>query len=184
MQQNKGLTIAEPSGKIGVLIPGLGAVSTTFIAGVFAVLKGLAKPIGSLTQLGTIRLGKRTEDRVPLIKDFAKLAEIEDLVFGGWDIFEDNCYQSAVNAGVLEQNLLDKVRPELERITPMKAVFDKNYVKKLDGTHVKTGASKYDLAMQLIDDCKRFKDENNLDRLVMIWCASTEIYLKKTETHE
>ncbi|MFC1477051.1 inositol-3-phosphate synthase [candidate division KSB1 bacterium] len=184
MANDNGLQILEPQGRLGVLIPGLGAVSTTFIAGVIAVLKGLAQPIGSLTQMGTIRLGKRTEDRVPMIKDFIPLAGLEDLVFGGWDIFEDNCYQSAMNAGVLEEKLLDMIRQELEAVGPMKAVFDKNYVKKLDGTHVKKAATKYELAQQLIEDCRQFKADNDLDRLVMIWCGSTEIFMKQSEVHQ
>ncbi len=184
MANNKGMQIAEPAGKLGVLIPGLGAVSTTFMAGIFAVLKGLAKPIGSLTQMGTIRLGKRTDDRVPKIKDFIPIPELKDLVFGGWDIFEDNCYESAKNAGVLEESLIEKVRPELEQIKPMKAVFDKNYVKKLDGVNVKKGANKFELAQQLIEDCKNFKETHGVDRMVMIWCASTEIFMKPTENHQ
>ena len=135
----KAAKIEEPRGKLGVLIPGLGAVSTTFIAGVEAVKKGIAKPIGSLTQMGTIRLGKRTDKRVPAIKDFVPLANIEDLVFGGWDIYNDNCFQSASNAGVLEKSLLEQVRPEIEKIVPWKAVFDQEYVKRLQGPNVKSG---------------------------------------------
>ena len=133
----KGLKIEEPEGKLGILLPGLGAVSTTFIAGVNMVKKGLKKPFGSLTQMGTIRLGKRNENRVPKIKDFIKLANINDLVFGGWDIFSDNCYQSALKSGVLKKEDLETVKEELEVIKPWKAVFDKTYVKKLDGTNVK-----------------------------------------------
>jgi len=184
MPESKGLHIAEPRGKLGVLIPGLGAVSTTFIAGVYAILKGLSKPIGSLTQMGTIRLGKRTEGRVPMIKDFVPLASLDDLVFTGWDIFEEDCYRSALNAGVLDKELLDQIRPELENIKPLKAVFDKKFVKNLDGTHVKKGADKYELAQQLIEDCNNFKNEHNLDRMIVIWCASTETFMKPTETHQ
>ncbi len=180
---DNGLKIDKPTGKLGVLIPGLGAVSTTFIAGVYASLKGIAKPLGSLTQMGHIRLGKRTEKRSPKIKDFVPLAEMNDLVFGGWDIYEENCYEAATNAGVLSKEHLDGVKDELEKIKPMKAVFDKKYVKKLDGTNVKTGKTKYDLALQLMDDIENFKKENNLDRIIMIWCGSTEIYLQVTETH-
>jgi len=128
------VTIEKPKGKLGVLLPGLGAVATTFIAGVSAIRKGIAKPIGSLTQMGTIRLGKRTERRVPKIKDFIELSDLNDLVFAGWDIFTDNVYEAALNAGVLQKNLLDKVQDEIEKIKPMKAVFDQNYVKKLHGT--------------------------------------------------
>src|SRR5213075_1773403 len=133
----KGVKIEAPSGKLGVLIPGLGAVSTTFIAGVEAIKKNIAKPIGSLTQLGTIRLGKRTQKRVPAIKDFVPLANLNDLVFGGWDIYDDNCYEGAMKAGVLEKSLLDQVRPEVEKIKPWKAVFSQNYVKRLQGPNVK-----------------------------------------------
>src|SRR5512142_2631651 len=149
------------------MLVGLGAVSTTFIAGVLAVRKGIARPIGSLTQMGTIRLGKRTEARSPLIKDFLPLAELDDLVFGGWDIFEDNAYESAVNAGVLEPALLAQVRPELEAIRPWPAVFDRRYVKRLDGPNVKRGANKKDLAEQVVQDIRRFKAENKCDRMVI-----------------
>ncbi len=180
---SNGLNNKKPTGKLGVLIPGLGAVSTTFIAGVYACIEGISKPIGSLTQMGTIRLGKRTDKKSPNIKDFVPLADIKDLVFGGWDIFPDNCYESACTAGVLDERLLEKIKPALERIKPMKAVFDKKYVKKLDGSHVKSAPSKYELAQQLIDDCNRFKEENGCDRLVMIWCGSTEIFLQQSDTH-
>ena len=177
-------TIEKPKGKLGILLPGLGAVATTFISGVTAIRKGIAKPIGSLTQMGTIRLGKRTEKRVPKIKEFIELTELNDLVFGGWDIFEDNVYQAALNAGVIQQDLLDKVRGEIEQIKPMKAVFDQNYVKKLHGTHVKKAKTKFDYAHQLMDDIGNFKKLNNLDRMVMVWCASTEIFLTKDPVHE
>src|SRR5215475_5131213 len=138
----KGVEIAEPKGKLDVLLVGLGAVSTTFIAGVEAIKRGLSEPIGSLTQMGTIRLGKRTEGRSPLIKDFVPLADISDLVFGAWDIFEDNAYEAAVNAGVLDRTLLDQIKPQLSKIKPIKAVFDQKYVKRLSGDHVKTGKTK------------------------------------------
>src|SRR5215467_1636969 len=161
----------------------MGAVSTTFMAGVEAVKKKVAEPIGSLTQLGTIRLGKRTDKRVPLIKDFVPLAGIQDLVFGGWDIYNDNCYESAVKAGVLEKSLLDSVRPEVEKIKPMKAVFSQDYVKRLSGPNVKSGKSKMDLAEQLMDDIDKFKAQHNVTRMVMVWCGSTEIYLKAEATH-
>jgi len=167
-------TIKKPTGKLGVLLPGLGAVGTTVIAGVEAIRKGIAQPFGSLTQMGTIRLGKRTEKRVPKIKDFVELAEIDDLVFAGWDIFTDNVYESALNAGVLQKELLDQVKPEIERIKPMKAVFDQHYVKKLNGSNVKKGATKYDLAQMLIEDYFNFQREKYLDRMVTVWCASTE----------
>jgi myo-inositol-1-phosphate synthase len=161
----------------------MGAVSTTTIAGVIAVRRGLAAPIGSLTQMGTVRLGKRTEGRSPLIKDFVPLASLNDVVFGGWDIFEDNSYEAAKTAGVLEQGLLDKIRPELEAIKPMSAVFDRRYVKRLDGPNVKKGKNKKDLAEQLREDMRRFKQENTCDRLVMVWCGSTEVYLTESPAH-
>jgi myo-inositol-1-phosphate synthase len=178
------VAIAPAQGKLGILLVGLGAVSTTFIAGVFAVRKGLAKPIGSLTQMGTIRLGKRTDNRTPLIKDFVPLASLEDLVFGGWDIFEDNCYEAAKTAGVLDARLLEQIRPELEGIKPMKAVFDRQYVKRLDGPNVKTGATKRDLAEQVRADIRNFKQANGLDRLVVIWCGSTEIFMQEGPAHQ
>jgi myo-inositol-1-phosphate synthase len=161
----------------------MGAVSTTTIAGTLAVRKGLAKPIGSLTQMGTVRLGKRTEGRSPLIKDFVPLASLDDIVFGGWDIFEDNSYEAAKTAGVLTVELLEQIRPELEQIRPWPAVFDRQYVKRLDGPNVKKGKNKRELAEQLREDIRRFKDENSLDRLVMVWCGSTEIYLTESPAH-
>jgi len=170
-------------GKLGVLTPGMGAVATTFVAGVYAVRQGHGKPIGSLTQMGTIRLGKRTEKRVPLIKDFVSLSGLNDLVFGGWDIFEDNMYAAAVNAGVLEQQTLGSIRSELENIRPMPAVFDQNYVKRLSGTNVKKGKTKMDLADQLRRDIQNFKSEYAATRLVMIWCASTEVYIEPSPVH-
>jgi myo-inositol-1-phosphate synthase len=175
--------IAKPTGKLGVLIPGLGAVGTTFIAGVLNVRRGMAAPIGSLTQMGTIRLGKRTEGRSPLIKDFVPLSGLDDLVFGGWDIFEDNAYEAAKAAAVLSDEHLNNVRDDLEAIQPMKAVFDHEYVKRLDGPHVKTGASKMELAEQLRQDIRAFRQAHGLERAVMIWCGSTEIFLERTGTH-
>ena len=174
----KGVEIQPAKGKLGVLLPGMGAVGTTVIAGTELVRKGLAKPIGSLTQIGTIRLGKRTDDNVPLIKDFVPLADLNDIVFGGWDIFPDNAYESAKNAGVLTNEHLEMVKPELEAIKPMKAVFDPQYVKRLDGPNKKTGKTKMDLAEQLMDDMKNFIKDNNLDRLVIVWTGSTETYLE------
>lgn len=169
---------------MGVLLPGLGAVATTFIAGVMAIRKGIARPFGSLTQMGTIRLGKRTDKRVPMIKDFVELADINDLVFGGWDIFTDDVYKAALNAGVLDKDLLNQVREDIESITPWKAVFDQNYVKKLHGDHVKKADTKYDHAQMLTEDIQRFKEEHDLDRMVMIWCASTEVFMKRDPVHE
>jgi myo-inositol-1-phosphate synthase len=176
--------IAPAQGKLGILLVGLGAVSTTFIAGVFAIRKQLAKPIGSLTQMGTIRLGKRTDNRTPLIKEFVPLAGLNDLVFGGWDIFEDNCYEAAKTAGVLDERLLEQIRPELEAIKPMKAVFDRQYVKRLDGPNVKKGKNKRDLADQVREDIRNFKQANGLDRLVVIWCGSTEIFMQEGPAHQ
>jgi myo-inositol-1-phosphate synthase len=166
-----------------VLLVGLGAVSTTTIAGVLAIRKGIAKPIGSLTQMGTVRLGKRTEGRSPRITDVVPLAALDDLVFGGWDIFEDDCYAAARTAGVIETSLLDKVRPELERIRPWPAVFDRRYVKRLDGPNVKKGRNKKELAEQVVSDIRTFKADNQLDRLVMIWCGSTEVFMTESPAH-
>jgi myo-inositol-1-phosphate synthase len=181
---SKGMKIDPPQGKLGVVLPGMGAISSTLIAGVEAIKKGLAKPIGSLTQMGTIRLGKRTENRIPAIKDFVPLTSINDLVFGGWDIFSDNIYEAGVKAKVLERSLLDQIRPEIEGISPWPAAFDKSYVKKLDGTHVKKAANKMELAEQIQDDIKSFQQRNNLTRTVMVWCASTEIFLKPEAVHQ
>jgi myo-inositol-1-phosphate synthase len=175
--------IQEARGKLGVLLVGMGAVSTTTIAGVLAIRKGLAKPIGSLTQMGTIRLGKRTEGRSPKITEVVPLAGLDDLVFGGWDIFEEDCYSAARTAGVIEPSLLDQIRPEMERIKPWPAVFDQRYVKRLQGPNVKKGPNKRDLAEQVIADIRRFKAENKLDRLVMVWCGSTEIFMIESPVH-
>jgi myo-inositol-1-phosphate synthase len=165
-------------------MPGLGAVATTFISGVMAIRKGIARPYGSLTQMGTIRLGKRTDKRVPKIKDFVELADLNDLVFGGWDIFTDNVYTAAIKAGVINKETLDKVKDDIQSITPWKAVFDQNYVKKLTGENVKKAETKYDYAQMLIEDIQNFKKEHDLDRMVTIWCASTEIYMKPHPVHE
>jgi myo-inositol-1-phosphate synthase len=175
--------IRPASGKLGILTPGMGAVSSTFVAGVLAIRNGLGQPIGSLTQMGTIRLGKRTEKRIPKIKDFVPLADLQDLVFGGWDIFEDNLYEVAVQARVLEKELLERIRPELESIQPMPAVFDRNYVRRLNGTYIKQGATKMDLAEQLRDDLRSFKSFHHLDRMVVIWCGSTEIFIQPGSVH-
>jgi myo-inositol-1-phosphate synthase len=180
----KGIDIAPAKGKLGILLVGLGAVATTTIAGVMAIRKGLAKPIGSLTEMGTIRLGKRTDNRSPKIREFVPLAELDDLVFGGWDIFEDNVYESAKHAGVLEDTLLDQIKDEMSAIKPMSAVFDRHYVKRLDGPNVKKGKNKKDLADQLIADIRNFKKANNCDRLVMVWTGSTEIYMTQAPCHQ
>ncbi len=176
--------IKQPKGRLGVLLPGLGAVSTTFVAGVESVRRGLSRPVGSLTQMNTIRLGKRTDANAPLIKDFIALAELDQLVFGAWDPVPDNGYESAVNAGVLQREHLDPIRDFLEAIEPMPAVFDPAYVKKLDGPNVKRGANKRELAEQLREDIRSFIRDNECDRAVMVWCASTEIYLQRGPQHQ
>ncbi len=174
--------IAPPEGGLAVLLPGLGAVSTTFIAGVAAVRKGLAQPIGSLTQMGTIRLGKRTDKRSPMIKDFAPRASLEDLSFAAWDIFSENAYDAAVHAGVLETSLLEQVKDDLKAVEPRTAVFDQDYVKRLHGTHVKKG-NRMELAEQLMGDIAAVRKQTGASRAVMIWCASTETYLSASEAH-
>ncbi len=166
------------------MLVGLGAVSTTFIAGVEAIKRGIAEPVGSLTQMATIRLGKRTDNRAPLIRDFVPLAALEDLVFGAWDIFEENAYEAALHAGVLERELVNQLKEPLQDLKPMKAVFDQHYVKRLNGTHIKQGANKMELAEQLMEDIASFKRVNECDRLVMIWCASTEIFMQCGEQHQ
>jgi len=176
--------IDPPKGRLGVLLPGMGAVATTFIAGTHLIRKKLARPYGSLTQMQRIRLGKRTNARFPLIKEFVPLARIEDFVFGGWDIFKDNAYQTTLKAGVLPQDLLKPVQKELSRIVPLPAVFDRDYVKKLDGPNVKKGRNKMALAQMLIKDIQQFKKKNKLTRCVMVWCGSTEVYMKPKKTHE
>jgi myo-inositol-1-phosphate synthase len=179
----KGIAIAPAEGKLGILLVGLGAVSTTFVAGVEAIKRGLAEPVGSLTQMGTIRLGKRTDARVPKIKDFVPLASLDDIVFGAWDIFKDNAFDAAMKAGVLEKDLLNQVSEQLASLKPMPAVFEQNYVKRLHGENVKTGKNKMELAEQLIADIADFKTKNGCDRLVMVWAASTEIFLEESECH-
>ena len=168
--------IKSNSGKLGVLMPGLGAVSTTFIAGSLAIKAGVSSPIGSFTQMGTIRLGKRNENREVPVNDFVPLAKVDDLVFGGWDIFEDDCYEAAIKAGVLDKELLDQIKPELSSIKPMEAVFDKKFVKKLNGTYIKSVKGHRNSIEALRQDIREFKKTNNLDRAVMIWCGSTEVY--------
>lgn len=179
----KGVDIAPAEGKLGVLLVGLGAVSTTFVAGVEAIKRGIAQPIGSLTQMGTVRLGKRTDNNVPRIKDFVPLASLDDIVFGAWDIFPDNAFDAAMNAGVLEKDLLNQVSEQLTSLKPMSAVFEQNYVKRLHGENVKSGKNKMELAEQLIDEIARFKSENGCARLVMVWAASTEIFLEEADVH-
>ena len=175
--------IAPAKGKLGVLLPGMGAVATTFMAGVELVRKGKSTPVGSLTQLGTIRLGKRTDNHSPLIKKFVPLADLNDLVFGGWDIFKDNAYEAASNAGVLSKEDLLKVKPFLSKINPMKAAFDKEYVKRLDGTYIKKAKNKYELALQLKEDIANFRKASRVTRLVTCWCGSTEVFITPEDVH-
>ncbi len=176
--------IEAANGKLGVLIPGLGAVATTLIAGVEAIRQGLSQPIGSLTQMGNIRLGKRTENRYPLIKDFVPLTDLHDIVFGGWDIYEDNVYEAASKAKVLEPALLNAIKPQLQALKPMKAVFDKSFIKNLDGKNEKKANTKFDLAKMVMDDIENFRDANDCNRIVMVWCGSTEKYIEASSVHE
>ncbi|MBL6934809.1 MAG: inositol-3-phosphate synthase [Alphaproteobacteria bacterium] len=176
--------IAPPKGRLGVLIPGMGAVATTLIAGVNLIAKGHGRPIGSLTQMQKIQIGNGGTPRYVAIKDLVHLAEPGDLVFGGWDITPENAYQTACNAGVLGHDMLSNVRRELEAIAPWRGVFDQAYVRNLKGTHVKTGASKMDLAKALMDDIKKFLADNDLERAVMLWCGSTEVYSEPGPVHQ
>jgi myo-inositol-1-phosphate synthase len=178
------ISIKPANGKLGILTPGLGAVSTTFMAGVMLARKKHLLPIGSLTQMQTIRLGKRDEKRAPLIKDFVPLASLSDIEFAAWDIFPDNAYEAAIKAAVLSKEHLDIVKDELVKIRPMKAVFDKNFIKNINGPNVKSGKSKLELANQLRQDIKSFKKEKNLSRMVVVWCASTESYMEQQPVHE
>ena len=184
MSSAQNVKIAPADGKLGVLIPGIGAVSTTFIAGVEAIKRGMAAPVGSLTQLATIRLGKRTDNRSPMIKDFVPLAGLDDLVFGGWDIYEDTAYEAAANARVLEAPQLEKLKEPLSAIKPMKAVFDQEYVKRIHGPNVKEGGSKMDKAEMLMDDIRNFQETNGVSRSVMIWCGSTEVFHRPAAVHQ
>ncbi len=183
MPLKKGVEIKPATGKLGVLTPGMGAVATTYYAGNLSIRRGLTKAIGSLCELGTIRLGKRTDDNTPRIRDYVPLAEMSDLVFGGWDIFNDNAYEAAVRAGVLDLRDLEPIKDELSAIKPMPAVFDQHWVKRLDGPNKKTGTSKMHLAEQLMADIERFKAEHGCDRMVLIWCGSTEVYRKPGDVH-
>jgi myo-inositol-1-phosphate synthase len=181
---NDNVKIAPADGKLGVLIPGIGAVSTTFMAGVEAIKRGMAVPVGSLTQLATIRLGKRTDNRTPMIKDFVPLAGLNDLVFGGWDIFEDTAFEAAANARVLDAPQLEKLKEPLSAIKPMKAVFDHEYVKRINGPNVKDTGTKMDKAEMLMEDIRQFQEANGVSRSVMIWCASTEVFHKPGAVHQ
>lgn len=176
--------IETPQGRLGILLPGMGAVATTLITGVLAAREGLGLPVGSLTQMGTIRLGKRTDNRNPLIKDFVPLADLNDIVFGGWDLFEDNAYEAALKANVLDKHLIEHFKNELSAIKPMKAVFDPAYIRNLKAVNIKTGGTKMDHANALMKDIETFKKENNCTRLVMVWCASTEVYTRESAIHQ
>jgi len=182
-KSEKACKITPAKGRLGVLIPGMGAVATTLIAGTLSIRKGLSKPIGSISQMGTIRLGKRTEKRIPRVKDFVPLAELEDLVFGGWDIHGKDMYQIALDTGVLRQEHLAPIADKLKAITPMKAVFDPAYVRRLEGPWVKQAKTKRELADQLREDIQSFKQKEQCSRMVMIWCGSTEIYLETQQVH-
>jgi myo-inositol-1-phosphate synthase len=175
--------IKPADGKLGILIPGMGAVTTTFIAGVEAIKAGIAKPIGSLTQMSTIRLGKRTDNNTPRIKDFVPLAGLNDLEFGGWDIFQENCYDAALHAGVLEKSLLEQVKAPLQKISPLPAVFDSNYVKRINGPNQKKYSSKMEAAEALMDDIRKFQERTGVSRMAMIWCGSTEVFHRASEVH-
>jgi myo-inositol-1-phosphate synthase len=179
----KSRPIGRAEGKLGVLLPGMGAVATTFVAGVEAIRRGMSKPIGSLTQMGTVRLGKRTEGRNPRIGEFVPLASLDDVVFGGWDIYRDNAYEAARKAGVLNNEHLNALKPFLETVKPWPAVFDPAYVKRLTGENVKKGKNKRDLADQVSADIEGFRKEKGLARLVMVWCGSTEVYREAGEVH-
>jgi myo-inositol-1-phosphate synthase len=181
---DKKIPMEKATGKLGILIPGMGAVTTTFIAGLDAIRRGLYPAFGSMTQMGHIRLGRRDENRQPLIKDVVPLADLNDVVVGGWDIFPDNCHEAAVKAGVLTTEQLEQTREYLSSIRPMSAVFDKRFVKRLDGPNVKTGPSLMHKSRQLEEDIQRFKERNGCDRLVMIWCGSTEAYLDVAPVHQ
>src|SRR5450432_4503375 len=176
--------VQKADGKLAVLVPGMGAVSTTLMAGVMLANKGLVKPIGSITQSGTIRLGKRTDNRVPRIKDFAPLAKLEDIVFGGWDLFPDTAYEAAAHAKVLESKDLEPVKAELSKIKPMPAVFYPEFVKRLHGTHIKKAASKFEMVEQLRADIRNFIKDNGCSRAVCVWCGSTEVYLEAGPVHQ
>ncbi|KIE49375.1 MAG: inositol-3-phosphate synthase [marine actinobacterium MedAcidi-G2B] len=180
---NNPVNIEPASGKLGILTPGIGAVSSTFIAGVIAARKGLAAPIGSVSQMAHIRLGAKEEDRNPLIKEFVPLAELDDLVFGGWDPISPNALEAARTCGVLEEKDLAPLSAELEGIVPMDAVFDNRWVKKLDGVRIKNISSKWEQAEALIADIENFRSENDCDRLVMVWCGSTEAFQEAGEVH-
>lgn len=183
MPDNEAVKIAPAEGKLGILIPGMGAITTTLIAGVEAIKRGMSAPIGSLTQMSTIRLGKRTDNNSPKIKDFVPLTPLEDLCFGTWDIYEENCYEAALTAGVLDKTTLNELKEPLSAITPMAGVFDQNYVRRINGPNRKPKGSKMDHAQMLMEDIRNFKEKTGSARLSMIWCGSTEVYHKPAAVH-
>ena len=183
MPNQQNVQIAPADGKLGVLIPGMGAVTTTFIAGLEAIKRGMGKPVGSLTQMGTVRLGKRTEGRSPAIKDFVPLARLEDMEIACWDIFDDNAYEAAVKAGVLEMSLLEQLKEPLTAQKPMRAVFDQKFVKRITGPNIMSGGSKMDYAERVMDDIRQFKERTGVSRMTMIWCGSTEVYHEPAAVH-
>lgn len=178
----KKYTIEPAKGKLGILMPGMGAVATTFVAGVMASRRGLSQPIGSLTQMGRIRIGKRTDNKNPLIREYVSIASLESVEFGGWDIFPDSCYEAAVKAGVLTPQDLEPIKEELHSVKPMKAVFSDKYIKNITGPNIKTG-SLWEKAQELRKDIQNFKKTKNCDRLVMVWCGSTEAFCKPSNVH-
>jgi myo-inositol-1-phosphate synthase len=184
VSDKSGRNLASPDGKLGVMLVGLGAVATTYVAGVENVRRGLGKPIGSLTELATIRLGKRTEKRSPHIREFVPLADLNNIVFAAWDPIPDDAYQSALVAGVLESRHIEPIADFLKTLEPMPAVFDQAYVKRLSGSNVKSGKNKRDLAEQLREDVRSFKKRSECDRLVMVWCASTEVFIRPGPVHQ
>ncbi len=176
--------IRPAEGKLGILLIGLGAVSTTFIAGVERVRKGLSKPYGSLTQMQTIRLGRRDENRTPMIKDFVPLADLKDIEFAAWDIFEDDAYQAAKKAGVLSEKDLEEVKGFMQKIKPMKAIFDQKFVKNIEGPNIKKAHTKMELAEQVREDIRKFKEDKDLNRIVCVWCGSTEVYMEDRPVYD
>ena len=184
VSDSSGRDLASPDGRLGVMLVGLGAVATTYVAGVENIRRGLGKPVGSLTELATIRLGKRTERRSPHIREFVPLADLNNIVFAAWDPIPDDAYQSALVAGVLESKHIEPIAGFLKSIKPMPAVFDQSYVKRLSGTNVKTGKNKRDLAEQLRQDIRSFKKQQGCDRLVIVWCASTEVFIRVGPVHQ
>jgi len=182
MTTSKKYNIQPATGKLGILLPGMGAVASTFVAGVFSARRGLAKPIGSLTQMGRIRIGKRTDNKNPLIKEYLPIASLESIEFGGWDIFPDSMYEAAVKAGVLTPQDIEPIKEELHSVKPMKAVFSEKYIKNITGPNVKTGTL-WEKAQALRKDIQDFKAQRKCERLVIVWCGSTEAFCKPSSVH-